>query len=314
MTNVTRYTLHDLRIVCIGGGTGMPLVLKALQPHGVHLSAIVAMADNGGSTGFLRKQYGTLPTGDVRRALAALAEADSPLKSLMTYRFKGGPLDQQSAGSIFLTSLENAMGSFEKAIDATAKLLDIKGDVIPVTLDSSQLYARLSNGTVIMGETDIDIPKHDGTAIIEKLWLEPESSANPRAIAAIEKADAIIIGPGDIYTSLIPNLLVAGIPEAIKKSQAKKIYIANLITKFGETQNFKAEDFFHAIEEYMSIDAAIFNTRKPSVAMLKKYTAEKAKFVEPPLKKDSRFILADVLADGDFIRHDSGEKLARVIL
>ena len=291
----------------------MPNVLKALKPHDVFLSAIVTMADNGGSAGLLREHYGTLPNGDVRRALAALAP-ESALAKLMTYRFKGGPLDMQSAGSIFLTSLEQVTGSFEGAVVAASELLDITGDVLPVTLDNVQLRARLRDGSEIFGETNIDIPRHDASVPIEKIWLEPTARINPPVATAIAKADLIIIGPGDVYTSLIPNLLVAGVPEAIKKSKAKKVFLCNLMTKYGETHGFKAEDFVRAIAVYVPIDAAVFNSKKPSEAILKKYKKEKAEFIAPPKKVSDTFLLADVLAEGDIVRHDSGNKLANVIL
>lgn len=300
-------------IVCIGGGAGMPTVLRALRDRDVDLTAVVTMADNGGSAGLLRKEYGTLPNGDIRRALAALTPDPSPLLSLMTYRFKGGRFDNQSAGSIFLTSLENVTGSFEGAIAAAAELLKIKGEVLPVTLDNVQLYARLTDGTEILGETEIDVMQGNERAPIEKVWLEPEAHINPKVQQAIAKADMILIGPGDLYTSLLPNLLVKGVPEAIKASKAKKVFIANLMTKFGETQGFTAEDFVRAIEAYIPLDVIVFNNKKPSQAVLEKYKKEKAELIVLPDKSD-RYVFADVLADGEYIRHDSTNKLADVIL
>ena len=300
-------------IVCIGGGTGMPIVLHALKSHDVNLFAIVTMADSGGSTGILRKDYGTLPTGDVRRALAVLATTDSPIKELMTYRFKGGALDQQSAGSIFLTSLEQVTGSFEAAITAAAELLKVQGEVLPVTLDNVQLCAELEDGTKLHGEKNIDVP-NGMRASISRTWLEPEANINPKAQAAFAKADLIVIGPGDLYTSLIPNLLVKGVPEAITQSRAKKIYIGNLMTKYGETQNFGAEDFVRAIEEHLSLDHAVFNTRKPAENVLLEYKKEKSEYISPPVA-NKKYILADILSDEEnFIRHDNGEKLAQVLL
>ncbi len=299
----------NFNIVCIGGGNGTPRVLRALKSHNVHLTAVITMADSGGSAGFLRKHYGTLPTGDVRRALVALATVESPLKDMMTYRFKGGPLDEQSAGSIFLTTLENVTGSFEKAIATASELLKIKGDVLPVTLDNVQLCAELEDGTIVRGETNIDIPKHDPNLKIKKVWLElyppvqgrAEAKINPRVTDAIAKADMIIIGPGDLYSSLIPNLLVAGVPEAIKKSNAKKVFIVNLKTKQGETQHFKAEDFVSEIKKYIPVDISVFNSnlRSPS-------------FLHMP-ETGAHIVCADVL-DDTVDQHDAGEKLANVLL
>lgn len=288
-------------IVCIGGGNGTPRVLRALVSHDVHLTAVITMADSGGSAGFLRKHYGTLPTGDVRRALVALSTTHSPLLNLMTYRFKGGPLDEQSTGSIFLTTLESVTGSFEQAIETAGELLKIKGEVLPVTLDNVQLCAELEDGTQIFGETNIDIPKHDANLKIKKIWLEPEAHINPRVASAIAKADMIIIGPGDLYSSLIPNLLVAGVPEAIKASKAKKVFIANLKTKQGETQNFTAEDFVQEIEKYIPVDTSVFNNNLRSPSFL--HMPETGKGI----------VCADVL-DDQTDQHDAGEKLAGVLL
>src|SRR3989344_2173168 len=300
-------------IVCIGGGTGMPLVLRTLKNHPVHLSAIVAMSDDGGSTGILRDEYGVAATGDVRRALVALSEPEGILKELFNYRFGKGGLEGHSFGNLFLTTLEKITGSFAQAVEEAGKILKIKGEVIPVTLDNTRLFAELENGQVIKGETNIDIPKHDGSLRIKKIWLDPEARMNPKAGEAILAADLVIIGPGDIYSSLIPNLLVNGMSEAIKRSKATKLYICNLMTKRGETHDFKAEDFVSEIEKYTPLDFALFNIKKPGEEILKKYKKAKSEFVEPPAFSP-KVILADLLAEDGFIRHDSGKKLADVIL
>ena len=308
-----RLTNNEQRVVCIGGGTGMPLVLRTLKNHPVHLSAIVAMSDDGGSTGILRDEYGVAATGDVRRALVALSEPEGILKELFNYRFGAGGLEGHSFGNLFLTTLEKITGSFAQAVEEAGKILKIKGEVIPVTLDNTRLFAELENGQVIKGETNIDIPKHDGSLRIKKIWLDPEARMNPKAGEAILAADLVIIGPGDIYSSLIPNLLVNGMSEAIKRSKATKLYICNLMTKRGETHDFKAEDFVSEIEKYTPLDFALFNTKKPSEEILKKYKKAKSEFVEPPAFSP-KVILADLLAEDGFIRHDSGKKLADVIL
>src|SRR3989338_8374742 len=256
-----RLTNNEQRVVCIGGGTGMPLVLRTLKNHPVHLSAIVAMSDDGGSTGILRDEYGVAATGDVRRALVALSEPEGILKELFNYRFGKGGLEGHSFGNLFLTTLEKITGSFAQAVEEAAKILKIKGEVIPVTLDNTRLFAELENGQVLKCETNIDIPKHDGSLRIKKIWLDPKARVNPKAEDAIGVADLIIIGPGDLYSSLIPNLLVDGMAEAIRKSPAKKVYVANLMTKFGETHIFKAEDFIKEIEKYIAIDFALFNKK-----------------------------------------------------
>ena len=237
-------------IVCIGGGNGTPRVLRALKNHDVNLTAVITMADSGGSAGFLREHYGTLPTGDIRRALAALATTDSPLKNLMMYRFQGGPLDTQSAGSLFLTSMENVLGSFEKAVDATANLLGIKGSVLPVTLDNVHLCAEFEDGGLVRGEHQISSPEYVSKRV-RRIWLEPEASANPRVLSAIAEADVVVIGPGGFYHSLIPNLLVKGIAEAINASRARRVYIENLEAQIPDF------DYVAEIKRYVTIDTVL---------------------------------------------------------
>ena len=309
------------KIVVIGGGTGSFMVLTALRDYPVALSSIVSMADNGGSTGRLRDQYGVLPPGDVRRALVALYDAGPTLRQLFNYRFSGGDFNKHSFGNIFLSALEKITGSFADAVGVASKILNIKGRVIPVTLGNVSLCARLADDRVIRGETDIDVPRHDPRIPIKEIWLEPHVSINPEARRAILEADMIVIGPGDIYTSLIPNLLVKGAAEAIRKSKAKKVYVCNLMTKFGETHDFKAQDFVNTVEKYLGrgvLNYAVFNTRKPSAAVLGRYLKENSHFVSTSglnlKQKKPRFILADLLDDGKFVRHNPRKKLAGVLV
>lgn len=308
------------RVVVIGGGTGTFVVLSALKNYPLNLSAIVSMADDGGSTGVLRDEYGVLPPGDIRRALVALSESSKVLRDLFNYRFYRGGLDGHSFGNLFLGALQKTTGSFASAVKEASRLLNIKGEVIPVTLSSVRLYAKLKDGKVIKGETNIDIPKAKTRAGIEKVWLKPPAKLNSDAKQAIRKADVIIIGPGDLYTSLIPNLLTKGLPEEIRRSRAKKIYIGNLMTKFGETDNFAAVDFVREIEKYLGkgvLDYAVFNNKKPSSEIIKKYKKERAEFVLPPFynkeDKKPKYILADLINSKLPLRH-SPQKLAKVIL
>lgn len=313
----------DKHIVVIGGGTGTYTVLTALKEHPVYLSAIVSMADDGGSTGMLREEFGILPTGDVRRALVALSNHPNEfLAKLFTYRFSEGGLNGHNFGNLIITALERISGNFEKALKEAARLLAVeKGEVIPVTLSSVRLFAELEDGRVIKGETNIDIPKHGGELKINRIWLEPQAKANPRALKAIREAQAVIIGPGDLYTSIIPNLLIKNISAAIQESRAKKIYICNLMTKYGETYDFVAGDFVRALEKYLGedvLDAVILNSQKPSGALLKRYRKEKAFFVDPFLAKPfgsrkPKVITANLIRKGNFIRHDH-QKLADLIL
>ena len=235
----------DKKIVVIGGGTGVFTMLTGLRRYFNNLTAVVTMADDGGSTGILREEFGILPPGDVRRSLVALARTDNEvLAHLFNYRFQeGSGLSGHSFGNLMLTALERITGSFDGAIKEASRILAVQGQVLPVTLKKGNLYAELEDGAIIKGETNIDIPKHDGNLKIKKVWLKPKVSANAEALEAIMKADAVIIGPGDLYTSIVPNLLVDGVVKALNKTKAKKIYFVNLMTKFGETNGFKASDF-----------------------------------------------------------------------
>lgn len=311
----------EKRIVVIGGGTGVFTVLSGLNKHPVHLSAIVSMADDGGSTGLLREEFGILPPGDVRRALVALAKTDYRLMSeLFNYRFSEGLLSGHNFGNLFITALERLTGNFEKAIYEAGKVLAIQGEVIPVTLDSAKLYAELENGVIVSGETNIDIPKHDPSLKIKKVFLRPVCEANSRAIEAVKKADLIVLGPGDLYTSLIPNLLVKGIISAVRGSKAKKVYLCNLMTKLGETNNFTALDFVNEIENYLGkagLNYFVVNKTQPAEDRLRRYAEEKAILVEHKKSdfkgKKYKTISADLLRKTGFIRHDP-DKLAKLLL
>jgi len=308
-------------IVVIGGGTGSFVVLNALRNSPHNLSAILTMADDGGSTGMLREDFGILPPGDVRRALVALSHSDNKILSeLFNYRFQEGRgLTGHSFGNLFLTALERLTGDFQKAIDEAGKILNIKGWVIPVTLEHTHLMAKLENGKIIRGETNIDIPKHNPDLKIKKIWLEPKAKINPVARKAIQTADFIIIGPGDLYTSILPNLSVNGIAASLRQSRAKKIYIMNIMTKYGETNGFRASDFVKELENYLSLavlDYVLVNVERPDAKRLKKYREEKAQFVECDEKKlkkmPGRLVLAKILRPHGLLRHDF-KKLAIVL-
>lgn len=306
--------------VVIGGGTGVFTVLTGLRPYFDNLTAVVTMADDGGSTGILREEFGILPPGDVRRSLIALASTDNiMLAKLFNYRFeKGAGLTGHSFGNLMLTALERLTGSFDKAILEASRILAVQGRVLPVTLENSRLYAELENGMIIRGENNIDIPKHDGSIAIKQVWLKPATSANPEVIQAILKAKLVIVGPGDLYTSLIPNLLVSGVKEALKKTKAKKIYFVNLMTKLGETNGFRASDFLKTLEFYLGsgvLNYVVINTKKPGWRRYRRYIKEKADMVEFDKENFGSYpavITADLLRSGVLIRHDP-EKIARLI-
>lgn len=306
-------------IVVIGGGTGTYIVLSGLKEYPVNLSAIVAMSDSGGSTGVLRDELGALPPGDIRRALVALSQSPQIIRDLFNYRFQDGGLGGHSFGNLFLTALEKITGDFEKAVVEAGKILSIRGQVIPVTKDSTHLHAILENGKEIMGETNIDIPKHDGKLKIKKVFLRPKARATDRALAAIKNADMIVIGPGDLYTSLIPNLLVDGIPQAIKSSRAKVVFVCGLMTKYGETYGFNADDFANAAESYLGkrkIDYVIVDQSKAPKKLLARYLKENKELVKAPKdnkRRTHKLIQADVASIKHYFRHDPA-KLAEVLI
>lgn len=316
--------LRKPKIVVIGGGTGTFTVLSALRKYPVELSAVVSMADDGGSTGMLRDELGVLPPGDIRRALVALAESSQTLRDLFNYRFERGALNGHSFGNLFLTAIHKITGDFPTAVEEASKILRIKGNVIPVTLDNVRLSARLVDGTVIRGEANIDSPLGKTRAPIETVWLTPSATVNPKATQALRAADLIVIGPGDLYTSLIPNFLVRGVVGALKRSKAKKVYVANLMTKFGETHDFAAHAFVDTIETYIGknvLDATLWNSRIPDRMTLARYRKEKAEFVFPPTRKSDgrekpKHVFAPLLHKGVLARHDPdrlGKALMRFI-
>ncbi len=311
------------KIVVVGGGSGIFNVLKGLKNYPVTLTAVVTSFDNGGSTGVLRDEFGMLPPGDIRRALIALAPetGDSTLRELFTYRFeRESSLCGHSFGNLFLQALCSITGSDIGAIKKAGEILGIKGTALPVSLDDAQVCAELMNGKIIKGETNIDIPKHDGALKIKKIYLEPRATIYNEAYQAIVAADLVVLGPGDLYTSLLPNVLVEGFTDALKKSHAKVVFVTNLMTKWGETNDFAASDFSRVALLYLQrkkFDYVICNSSPLRVALIKKYAGEHASPVRidtAALKKyATHVVLADVASQSDVLRHDS-KKLSRAIL
>jgi uncharacterized cofD-like protein len=261
------------KIVVIGGGTGTFTSLMGLKKYPFNLTAIVAMTDSGGSTGMLRDELGVLPPGDVMRCLVALSTQDRLMRTLMDYRFENGSLKGLRVGNLLLSALEKTTGSFNEAVERASDILRTNGRVIPATLDKVHLIAKVGK-RIIRGEEKIQMTKLNGS--LEHLWLEPVARANPKALTAIRDADAIIIGPGGFYTSIITNLLVRGIPEAIRKSTAKKIFACNLMTKVEHTRDYSVADYTRAVEQYLGgpVDVVIYNNKQPSKQLLKRYARE----------------------------------------
>lgn len=321
------------KVVTIGGGTGSFTLLSGLKKYPIELSAIVSMADDGGSTGILRDELGVLPPGDVRQCLVALSDSSEMLRQLMNYRFEEGGLSGHSFGNLFLSALEKTTGSFTSGVAEAAKILSVKGEVIPVTDVDTNLFLKLKNDGLLQGENEINHNFEIQKRGVEKMYLLPKAKANPRAIEKILGADLIVIGPGNHYCSIVPNLLVAGIPEAIQKSKAKVVYNCNLVNKRGQTEGFTLDDYIDAVEKYIGkrrVDFATYNIGKPSRALLKKYEheSELVSFDKDARKmRHYRVVQADVLNSEEvhfskkdkiahmrsFIRHDT-EKLGKVLM
>jgi len=316
------------KVVVIGGGTGNFVVLRGLKTYPVDLSAIVSMADDGGSTGILRDELGVLPPGDVRQCLVALSDSGRLMRSLMNYRFENGCLEGHNFGNIFLSALEKVTGSFERAVEEVGKILNIKGKVIPVTTNQVRLHMVLENGNLLKGEKEILLHNKPLTGF-QSIFLEPFPTANTQALEEIKNADLIIFGPGGLYTSLIPNLLVEGVAKALRESKAKKVFILNLMNKKHQTPGFKASNYLHEVQRFLGkdvFDHIIINNATPPSELLNKYSDE-AQFIENDLNSDLRVILTDLidnekpeLSKSDviahtraLIRHDA-RKLADVII
>ncbi len=315
---------RDPKVLVIGGGTGIHSLLRGLKKYTSDIVAVVTMMDSGGSSGRLRDEFGHLPPGDVRQALVALSPFDRSslvLRQLFNYRFsKGDGLEGHSFGNIFLTALSEITGGADKAIEEAGKILGIKGKVLPVTLSNSNLVARLVDGTEIIGEKNIDVRKEKPDINIDYIYLDPQAYAHQPVLEEIEAADVIVLGPGDLYTSILPNLLIDGVVEAINYSRAKKVYVCNLMTKHGESGGFKASDFVRELRNYLDegrVDFVVVNSGLLPDKVVQRYSKEKAFPVEvdtEQLKKLSKNITAKPIASvGKLLRHDSG-KIARIIV
>ena len=314
------------KVVTIGGGTGQFALLSGLRNlEGIDITAVVSMADSGGSTGRLRDELGILPPGDVLKCILALSPYHSIARTILLKRFTSDiKLKGHNAGNLLLTMLSHYAGSFPAGIQALVEILDVKGEILPVTIDKATLVAELSDGQRIYGQAAINVPQGNPREKIQDIFLVPHHtgciSVYPPVIDAINRADHIVIGPGDLYTSIIPNLIVPGVRDALEETRAKILYVVNIMTKFGETDHFTGYDFVCKIEECAGrrLDGIIHNTGKPNQTLLAQYHEEKARFVQidkqAPCWEDRTIHAADLLdTAGGIVRHDS-EKLARLIM
>jgi uncharacterized cofD-like protein len=307
------------RIVAVGGGTGLSVLLSGLKNYTSNISAVVTVADSGGSSGRLRQQFDVLPPGDIRNCLVALADAPTLMRDLFQFRFDGNSeFAGHSFGNLFLTVMTRLTGDFEKAIKETSKVLALRGQVIPSTLGDVSLVAHYADGTVVTGEDQI--PK--ARKLINRVNLTPEQPlATPDALKVIKEAQIIVLGPGSLYTSIIPNLLIKEITQAIAESEAIKVYVCNVMTQPGETDGYSVSDHIKALLKHSHehvLDYCVVNNGVVPAEILKRYSQDNSLLVVNDRKKIEnlgyRVVEEDftMIQDG-VIRHDS-EKLAKIIL
>ena len=306
----------NYKIVVIGGGTGLASLLRGLKYYTSNITAVVNVTDDGGSSGKLRKEFGVLPPGDIRSCLVALSEEENLMSRLFEYRFaSNGSLSGHSFGNLLLTAMTSVTGGFDNAISKCAEVLAIRGKVLPVTLDSAKLKAKLSDGSVVFGESNISKSKKR----IDHLSIVPNRlRVHEPVLDAISSADAIVTGPGSLYTSIISNYLVDGVTNAINRSKAIKIYVANIMTQPGESTGYTLCEHIEAIEKHSSkniFNYVLANKSNISKSVLKRYRENSSIPLSPKIERNGSFkvIASDMLAQGKYIRHDS-IKLARKVI
>ena len=311
--------------VTIGGGSGQFVLLSGLRVSGrFAITSVVSMVDSGGSTGRLRGEYGILPPGDLLKCILALSPHQEFARYFLLKRFREDRrLRGHNAGNMLLTMLSRYTGSFTSGVQALAEILDVKGRILPVTTDKATLVAELTDGSRIYGEQAIDMPRGTQREKIRDVYLVPHHSDQvrvyPPVIRAIKAAELIILGPGDLFTSILPNLIVPGVTEALRSATAPIFFVINVMTKYGETHRFKARDFVIELETVLPrrLDGIIINSAKPNASLLKAYREQKADLVvvdnSDDWWADRRLVAADVLdTTGGVVRHDS-RKLAALI-
>ncbi|MDQ7820309.1 MAG: YvcK family protein [Armatimonadota bacterium] len=305
-------------VVVVGGGTGLSTLLRGLKAHTDNLTAVVTVFDDGGSSGRLRRELGVLPPGDIRDCLVALAESEPLLTRLFEYRFRGGALDGHAFGNLFLASLTGVTGDLVSAIREASKVLNIRGRVLPSAVQDVVLWAEFTDGTAVEGESQITRARKR----IRRVGLRPAGVAPaPEVLEALGEADLIVLGPGSLYTSVIPNLLVQGVADAIRRSRAVRVYVCNVMTQPGETDGFAASDHVRALVDQVGpglVSHVVVNTQRPRhPTVLSRYLAEGAAPVEPDLDRVAALgvvpVPAALLSEEDVLRHDPA-RLARLLL
>ena len=331
MKNRSERRTPYVRVVALGGGTGLSSVLRGLKEHIAErgkrgpkhpiadLVAVVTVTDDGGSSGRLRREYRVLPPGDIRNCMVALSKDEHLLGKLFQYRFPAGRgLAGHSFGNLFLTALTNSMGDFAKAVQVSARVLAIRGRIFPSTAQNVTLQAELEDGSVVAGETNISRSRER----IKRVHLVPRRTRSlPEVLQAIREADLILVGPGSLYTSILPNLLVEQMAELIAHSRATRVYIANLMTQPGETQHYSVADHVRAIYEHTRpslFDFVVINRTPISPGLLRRYRAQGAEPVDPSFDELTRmglsYVTGDFLQEQDgVVRHDQ-TRLTQILL
>ncbi|KXZ40460.1 conserved hypothetical protein, cofD-related [Alkalithermobacter thermoalcaliphilus JW-YL-7 = DSM 7308] len=313
-----------VKVVVIGGGTGQSIFLRGLKKFTDNITAVVTVADDGGGSGVLREDLGMLPPGDIRNCILALANIEPTMEKVMQYRFEEGTLKGQSFGNLFLAAMNGIYGNFEVAVSKISEIFAVKGKVLPVSLEDIQLCAKLENGNIVEGESNIPLEVKRQKSRIERVFLNPKSpKALKEVIVSIKSADIIVIGPGSLYTSVIPNLMVDGIVDALVETKSPKVYISNIMTQPGESDDYNVYDHVSSIIKHTKkgvIDIVIANSQIISEEILQKYHKEGAKQVL--LDKDQteklNLLGIEVLQSDvaeikkNYIRHNA-EKIASII-
>ncbi|KKR30790.1 hypothetical protein A2715_02145 [Candidatus Woesebacteria bacterium RIFCSPHIGHO2_01_FULL_39_32] len=309
-------------IVVIGGGTGTYTVLLGLKKYEVDLSVIVSMMDSGGSNRVIRDEFGLLPTSDLRQCMVALS-SEKPseiVRELFTYRYNAGTgITGMTFGNLFMAALTDIYGSQEKAIEKTCEFLDVQGKIIPVTYDNTNLVALYENEKQVLGEHAIDEPPEELAKLkIVHIDVFPKAKANPKAIKEIKEADLIVLGPGDLYTSVLPNLVIDGIVKAIKAAKGKVVFVMNLMTRYGQTNDYTAKDYLEEMENYLgkgNIDFVLINNGKIPQKARQWYKRVKAKPVKDNLSEVTNAkIIRTNFVSNEFYEKPSSDRLARSLV
>ncbi|MAG61298.1 hypothetical protein CMI43_00540 [Candidatus Pacearchaeota archaeon] len=279
-----------LKVVLIGGGTGTSSILEGMKKYTDNITVVVNVTDTGRSSGLIRKDFNILAPGDARNCLIALSNSEKLLCDLFQYRFKNGGLEGHSFGNLFIAALADLTGSFENAIEEVSKILELKGRVLPSTFDNINICAELEDGTLLKEENaiiDRDNNEVYNRSPIRKVFHNPIAKANEKALKAIEEADLIVLSPGSLYTSIVSNLLVEGIPEAIGRSRGKKVYVCNIMSQVSQTYGYKASDHVDKIKDYLKcdLDFVILNNKDPDEELIESYKMENAHLIENDIDK-----------------------------